>query len=208
MLRKRRLADQFKSLSWVRRRFNPSFLLPGFDPDASTSGYEGEEGYSGYGRAGVDTHIADAVARRIEQWASGKDIYDMIESLESLGLHAEVSTGGGTRRQRQPTGDEEACEEEEEGGGEQGVQAEAAEDVASERDAQPLDRDTATVAQLTAAFERASRSLGKDRVAELPEEKRAVASELSRALAAAYEAERIVLEECDRAQRGRQEDDM
>ena len=61
------------------------------------------------------------------------------------------------------------------------------------------------MAQLAAAYESARRSLGWESVADLPDEKRAVASELSRAIASAYEAERIVLEETERV--AREDDD-
>ena len=62
-----------------------------------------------------------------------------------------------------------------------------------------LSRDSATVDALRTAWHKASQSLQPDRLAELPENKRAVALELYRVLSAAYEAECIVLEECSKA---------
>ena len=120
----------------------------------------------------------------------------MLDSLESLGLQTQAAHGVGADGTSadvgldaaQPAGDD----EEQEG--------------ASPVPQRPLARETATIAQLAEGYERARRSLSWESVADLPEEKRAVASELSRALASAYEAERIVLEETERV--AREEEDV
>ena len=197
---------RFKSLRWVRRRFNPSFLLPGYDPDAHYDGEEEEEeegrgaGGDRGGRAAppsIDPRVATAVAQRIEQWAADKDIYEMLNSLESLGLQAQPA-------EAQPEAADLDEEQQGAGGGGEGVTREGG--VASPvMPPGPLVRETATMAQLAAAYESARRSLGWESVADLPDEKRAVASELSRAIASAYEAERIVLEETERV--AREDDD-
>ena len=67
----------------------------------------------------------------------------------------------------------------------------------SDNSAPKLCRNEATLATLTSCYERASERLSPKHVAHLPEEKRAVALALAHVLAAAYEAECIVLEACN-----------
>ena len=161
------LSRRFKGLAWVRRRFNPAYLLPGYDPDWRDDDDDDEAVLES-----IDPRLAEAVSARIEQWAADKDIYEMLNSLESLGLC------------------DDAPHKAADGTGEI--------DDTGQVDGAPLDRESASVEELTRAYERASTSLGRERVADLPDEKRCVAIELSRVIASAYQAQRIVFEETSR----------
>ena len=113
---------------------------------------------------------------------AGKDLYEMLSSLASLGLALEASPSQGSL--------EEDDDDEEEREGEEG----------GEGDGRPLDRDSATPAALARVWKRVERTLQGEALEALAPEKRAVASEIFRVLRAAYRAESIVLEEISKAE--------
>ena len=96
---------------------------------------------------------------QVHAWADGKDIYELLQSLDALGL----SSGGADMGA--------------------GYEAEAAHMPALRRDA------CTTRADLTTAWHRVAKSLHPKRARSLPKQKRLVAATLYKLLQEAYEEE-------------------
>ena len=113
-----------------------------------------------------------AVVTSVHEWAKGKDIYELLASIDSFGLDTSARAGGG-----------------EDGDGAATSPPRAYEQHKAMMPAFSLRRETTTIEELKAAWDRVARALHPKRVRHLPDEKRCVAAALHRVLKEAYDEE-------------------